>query len=222
MNEQLEVAASDRLSEDVTAWLMRCYESQESWKQKAREVFMACNGDSVLSRTRLAAIVRKYFIEDKPQPEDVECWKDGFEGITIVHVEPPKVSASNAGYVDWLFVADYLLLGCAAITDGYTEENQRRETEFQQVWSSYQLRLVVHDARGLIREHPKASDSDILELLKKTYDKASLANIKEARLLERAAVPHNKPVLPERPDPLPLYKPVYFSSLTDCKQQAAT
>ena len=210
MTEQEAAVSVDRLSENVTAWLMRCYESQESWKQKARDVFMGANGDAALSRVRVAAMVRKYFLEDKPQPEDVKRWKDNFEGITVVHVEPPNVSASNAGYVDWLYVADYLLLGCAAITDEYTEENQRRETEFQQLWSSYELRLAVHDARDLIRAHREMSDGGILELLKKTHEKASLANVKQARHLESTGVPHSKPVRPERPNPLPRYTSVYF------------
>jgi DNA polymerase III epsilon subunit-like protein len=36
------------------------------------------------------------------------------------------------------------------IAEDPTEENQRRDTDFQQLWSSYQIRLAVHDARTLI------------------------------------------------------------------------
>lgn len=219
MIEQDTPVGADRLSDDVIGWLMRCYDSQELWKRRARDVFMNSNGDSVLSRTRVASTVRKYFLDTPPPPEDVKRWKENYEDTESVHVEPPKVSASNAGYVDWLYVADYLLLGCAGITDEYNEENQRRETEFQQVLSSYQLRLAVHDARNLVREQPQLTDDSILDLLRKTHEKASLANMKEARRLERASALHSKPIAPERPDPLRRYNSVFFPSVLEAHRK---
>lgn len=218
MSEQETPPSVDCLTDAVMAWVTRSYDSHESWKQKAREVFMASNGDSVLSRTRVAGIIRRYFVEQKLKVENVRCWRENYDGVTSVRVEPPKISASDAGYVDWLYVADYLLLPCSAITEEYTEENQRRETEFEQLWSSYELRMAVYDARELIRKHPKMDDERIRDLLKKTRKEASLANVKKARRLEKANLPHIEPIPPERPASLPRYESVYFPSVTRPKQ----
>jgi hypothetical protein len=59
----------------------------------------------------------------------------------------------------------------------------------------------------------RLSDDGILKLLKRTSDKASLANVKEARRLESAGTPHAKPVEPERPNPLPRYMSVYLPAI---------
>jgi len=228
MTDQNSPTPCDRFSADVNAWLMRCYETQEAWKKKAREVFMVSNGDSVLSRIRVAAMVRKYFLEERPQAEEVDRWNESYEHIEKVYVEPPSISESNAGYVDWLYVADYLLLACAGITDEITEENQLRETEYQQSWSSYQLRLAAYAARSLIREHPdmdddgvkKLLDERIKELLNDPRKKASNANVQEARRLEAAKLPHVEPMPPERPEPMPRHKSIYFPSVADRNKAA--
>jgi len=226
MTEQNSPTPCDRFSAGVNAWLMRCYETQETWKKKARKVFMDFNGESVLSRIRVAAMVRKYFLEERPQAEEVDRWNEFYEQIEKVHVEPPGISGSNAGYVDWLYVADYLLLACAGITDEITEEHQLRETEYQQSWSSYQLRLAVYAARTLIKEHPqmdddgikKLLDERIKELLNDPRKKASNANVEEARRLDAAGLPHVEPMQPERPKPMPRYKSIYFPSVADCNK----
>lgn len=210
MTEVESKPSSDRFSAEVLEWLMRSYKTQERWKNLARRVFFLSNGDSVLSRNRVAAKVRMHFVEGKPKEEDVEVWEDTYEGTKETRVKPPAVSASNAGYVDWLFIADYLLLPCASPIDQYVEENQRRESEFQQLFSSYQIRLHVHEARRLIQEQPSAEGDEILDSLKKEFDKASLANVKEARRLETLNAPGHKPPEPQKPHLLPLYTPVYF------------
>jgi len=208
----IEVEGIDRLSSAVLGWLTRSYDAHQVWKKRARDVFMASNGDSVLSRTRVAAIVRRYFLEERPASEDVEQWSKGYGGSVQVQVVAPKVSASNASYLDWLFVADYLLLSCAAETEEYQEENQRRETEFQQLLGSYHLRSIIHESRELMAAKPEMDDGEILELLKKGHPKASLANVKEGRRLESQGASRLKPLEPARPDPLPLYKSVHFPS----------
>ncbi len=202
--------ASDRLSDSVLEWIGRTYETMEEWKAKARDVFFSSNGDSNLSRNRVASIVRTHFLESPPKAEDVERWKAGFEEIETVHVTPPKVSASNSAYIDWLYIADYLLLACASPTEQLDEENQRRETEFQNVLGSYNIRLIVHDARETLRHNPTLTDNDVLTAVQKKHSKASMANIKEARRLEKANVFHDVPKEPIRAEPMPRYTALYF------------
>lgn len=213
MTELDSTRASDRHSAEVLDWLMRCYKTQERWKNLARRIFFLSNGDSVLSRTRVAGRVRQHFVEGKPKTEDVERWQESYEGTTKVQIEPPKVSASNAGYVDWLYIADYLLLPCSSPTERFQEENQRRDTEFQQLLGSYQIRMQVHGARGLIEKHADKDDDQILDLLKRDFVKASLANVKEARRLDASNASRNKPLEPEKPPRLDLYASVYFATM---------
>ena len=182
----------------------------EEWKAKAKDVFYSSNGDSNLSRNRVASIVRTYFLETPPKPEDVQRWKTGFEEIETVHVTPPNVSASNSAYVDWLYIADYLLLACASPTEQLDEENQRRETEFQNVLGSYKIRLIVHDAREKLRNETTLTDTDILAAVKKVYPKASMANIKEARRLEKGKVFHAVPKEPIPAEQMPRYTALNF------------
>lgn len=202
--------ASDRLSDSVLEWLGRTYETMEEWKAKARDVFFSSNGDSNLSRNRVASIVRAHFLESPPKPEDVERWKAGFDEIETVHITPPNVSASNSAYVDWLYIADYLLLACASPTEQLDAENQRRETEFQNVLGSYNIRLIVYDAREKLRHDPTLTDNDVLAAVQKKHPKASMANIKEARRLEKANVFHDAPKEPIRAEPMPRYTALYF------------
>ena len=99
-----ESPASDRLSCSVLEWVARTYETMEEWKAKAKDVFYSSNGDSNLSRNRVASIVRTYFLETPPKPEDVQRWKTGFEEIETVHVTPPNVSASNSVHLGLAWV----------------------------------------------------------------------------------------------------------------------
>lgn len=201
---------SDHLSVSVLEWLGRTYETMEEWKAKARDVFFSSNGDSNLSRNRVASIVRTHFLESPPKPEHVERWKAGFEEIETVHVTPPKVSPSNSAYVDWLYIADYLLLACASPTEQLDEENQRRESEFQNVLGSYNIRLIVHDAREMLRQHSTLTDNEVLAAVQRKHSKASMANIKEAQRLEKANVFHDVPKEPVRAEPMPRYTALYF------------
>lgn len=74
-----ESQATDRLSDNVLAWLARTFESMEDWKAQAKDVFFSSNGDPNLSRNRVAAIVRTHFLETPPEPEDVQRWTAGLK-----------------------------------------------------------------------------------------------------------------------------------------------
>lgn len=202
--------SSDRLSEGVLKWITRCYESMEEWKLTAADLFFASNGDSNLSRNRLAAILRSHFLDSPPKAEDVDRWKTGFSEIETVHIVPPKISVSNSPYVDWVYIADYLLLACASPTTRLEDENQRRDTDFQNVMGSYLIRKIVHDARDRMRNDASLPDADILEAIQELDPKASMANIKEARRLEKSQSAHSPPKKPLPSDPMPRYTALYF------------
>ena len=189
---------------EVLGWLARTYEVHQEWIRKARDVFFNSNGDSELSRQRLATIVRTYFIDQKPAPEEVDRWA----GLLPVKekVVPPKVTPSNASYYDWLKVADYLLLPCASLDDEYLAENQRRESDYQQSLGSYTLRMQVNAAREAIRENPADDEVKILAIIQEKHAKASLANVKEAKRLEAKGEPLRNPTEPKRVSEMPRYK----------------
>ncbi len=206
----LELETSDQSTATALEWIARSYESMEEWKKKAREVFYCMNGNSEVTRNRVAAIVRFYFVETPPKAEDVKRWKQGGKETEIVHVVPPKISASNSAYVDWVHVADYLLLPCAALSEELDAENQLREAEYRTAFDSFKIRTMVHDARTLMRETPNATESELLALLTAKHDKAALAHIKEAKRLERANVRYAPPKAPTPSTPMPRYVPLYF------------
>ena len=201
---------SDQSSITALEWFARSYESMEEWKKKAREVFYSTNGNSDVTRNRVAAMVRFYFVETPPKAEDVKRWKTGGKEIETIHVVPPKISASNSAYVDWGYVADYLLLACAALSDELDAENQLRDTEYRTAFDSYRIRTMVHDARTLMREISNATETELLKLLTAKHDKAALAHIKEAKRLERGDVRYAPPKAPTPSTPMPRYVPLYF------------
>ena len=200
----------DRLTSDALQWLVRNYETQEAWKNEAIAIYFGANGDSVLARTKLSARLRKYFLEEGPKTEDVDLWDANFSGSKQVSVSPPKVNASNASYIDWLYIADYLLLGCGSPREDIEDENQKRETEYQQLLSSYQFRLHVHVALQEMEGSSDLDDKAILARIKKDLPKASLANVKEARKFQKESKDYRAPTEPERPEALPLYKSLFF------------
>ncbi|MEX2188606.1 MAG: hypothetical protein WD875_17490 [Pirellulales bacterium] len=209
LNLNLDVA-HDQLTEQLLHWLMRRYETQEAWKEMAQDVFMRSNGDAALSRCRVAAIVRRYCMGERTILRSSRFARSSVELTTGHDDEPVPVTASNAGYVDWLYVADYLLLRCAALSDEYVDENKQREAEFQQLLGSYELRCNVYRARKTIRDNPGLVDADILDAIKLENSSASLANVREARRQERANIAFREPIKPEKPRELERYKPVYF------------
>lgn len=211
---------ADRLSETVLDWLGRSYQTIEEWKAFARGVFFAANGDSNVSRNRVASLVRSHLLESSPTPASVNRWSPGIEVIETVVVSPPKINASNAAYVDWLYVADYLLLACASPSEQLDEENQRRETEYQSVWGSYSIRLVVHAAREEMRRGAGLTDDECLAAIHSRHPKASMANIKEARRLEKTRTALEPPTAPIRAEPMRPYTSLFFGRLPELARDA--
>lgn len=191
-------------------WIARSYQSMEQWKLKGKELFFLLNGQSDATRNRLAAIIRKYFVETPPDTEELSRWKRDSTEQEIIRVDPPKISASNSVYVDWGYLADYVLLPCAAVSEELEAENQRRATEYRQAWESYMIRLAVFDARTILREKPALNDAALLAQLQTKHEKAAAAHVKEARRLERNGVQYAAPVPPVETPAMPRYMPLYF------------
>ena len=205
-----QAQTADRLSDSILKWIARSYESMEEWKTKAKNVFFFSNGESELSRNRVATMIRSHVIEAPQEPEEVRRWKVGLEEIETVKVSPPKVSASNSIYVDWLYVADYLLLACASQMEELDAENERRDAEFRNLKNSYTARSMVYEARKIMQQNHTLSDQEVLATIKKTFPDVVMANIKEARKQEKGDVRHIHPKEPIPPKPMPRYTSVYF------------
>ena len=190
-------------------WINRSHESVEEWKRRAKEVFYSVNGESNVARNRVAAIARDYFLSLSPQPEAVQRWKKGCNEIETIMMQPPKVPASNAAYFDWVHIADFLLLACAA-PDDESSENQTRDSEYRAVLESFRIRNIVFHARKALAANPKSSDDELIESLKSTHPTVALAHIKEARKLQKAGLPNSEPMEPSPPSHVPLFVPIYF------------
>lgn len=207
---EFEAAAESAKDSSVIGWIARTYESMDEWKKKARTVFYASNGDSNLARNRVASIIRSYFMETALTAETVKRWKPGIKEPVPEIVLPPKISASSSAYIDWLCAADYVLLSCASLSEMLAAENQRRETEYQSVLGSYELRMVVYKARLEMKKSPDSSDEMVLSALKLECPDATMANVKEARRLEKSGRKNEIPKKPECANPMPRYVSIYF------------
>lgn len=205
-----DAATSDRLSNRVLHWLARSYETLRQWRDRASDTYLATNGDSALARNRVAFDVRAYFLQGRLAAEKLDKWRPGFESLEEIEVAPPKVSPSNAAYVDWIRVADYLLLGVASPTEPLDRANQQRETEFQAAIGSWRIRQVVYSGATAIRADPELTDQDLLARIKKDQPAASMANIKEARRVSRDGHPLEAPQQPEAAAAMGPYQPLYF------------
>ena len=64
-----EMPASDRLAPQVLGWLARSFETIKEWRAKAAEIFFSSNGDSAVSRNRVAVVVRDYFANESLKAE---------------------------------------------------------------------------------------------------------------------------------------------------------
>lgn len=201
---------SEQSTSTAIEWLARSYESMEKWKRTGKELFFSLNGQSDVARNRLASVIRKYFVETPPVAEDVRRWKRDSTELETIRVTPPKISASNSAYVDWGYLADYVLLACAAVSEELEEENQKRASEYRQSLESYNIRLAVYDARTIIREKKDLNDTDVLTQLQTKHEKAAAAHVKEARKLERNDIRYAPPKSPKESPEMSRYVPLYF------------
>ena len=205
-----ENTGADRLSNGVLQWLARSYETLLHWRDRASDTYLGSNGDSALARNRVAFEIRAYFLQEDLATEKLPRWRPGFESQELLEVTPPKVSPSNAAYVDWIRVADYLLLGVASPTEPLDRANQQRETEFQTAHGSWRIRHVVYCGAVALRDNTDMTDDALLARLKKEHPDASMANIKEARRVARDGHPLQPPQEPPPASTMRPYEPLCF------------
>ena len=130
-----------------------------------------------------------------------------------VHVTPPTINESNAAYVDWLYVSDYLLICCGTARDDIDAENTQRRASFRPVQQSYALRRLVVLALEIMDKSPKIGDDELLAKLQAIDGDESLASaatIKEAKRWAKAAKKPMPPVKPTEPPEMRLYQSLYF------------
>lgn len=199
-------------------WLLRTYQTADEWKRKARDVFFTVNGDSNVARNRVASMVRSYFVDTKLEPEDIQRWKTGENAKESIRVVPPKITVSNATYVDWIYIADFLLLPNCSPTEELEAENQRRDTEFDNALRSYRKRLAVEAAYEIIRSGSTATDKAIADSLSETHPDVSEAAVKIARKQAREKIVEPKSKEPQRAEPMPPYDALYFPRVNASEQ----
>jgi len=201
-------------TEAVCHWLKRSYEISQEWNKVAMEIYLQSQGDSVLARTVMASRVRSHFITDKPQTETIRRWNKGHTEIEDVTITPPKVIESNAAYIDWFYVADYLLLCCGTTRDEFDDVNTVRRAQFRSLLQSYLLRSYVIEAIELMEQDSSLSNDQIVEQLKmkakNEESQPSLATVKEAKRWMRAAEMPTNVIRPEAPAEVELYQSLYF------------
>lgn len=192
----------------VHEWLTKDCPSAEYWKEIGKELYLVSDGDCVLTRHRLADVLRRSISKLQPGPVTYEKWKDDFSEITKVEIESPGIGATNDAYVDWLRIADYLLLAAASTWPKLDEENQRRRTMYDQARRGYEARTIVKAVAAYLEEHPKAPDGDIQAALKHDVGQVHIAQAKKV-------TPHTsgREIVeqgPEMPAQIERYKPLYF------------
>ncbi len=210
----------------VLQWIARSYESYRRWRERGREIYLACNGEARLARVRIAAEVRQAVASADPRSEGDEepCDLPLLEGATADASLP---SAARLLYVDWVLVADYVLLACREPFAALIQENTRRKEEYRRMWESFIRRRWVIAARKLMRRDAERTVEEILAALKTRHPRITRANVLEARRQERAGVPLRRPFRPSRPRLLRPYSPVYFTDAAtkpaaDTKSETAT
>lgn len=190
-------------------WLKRSFKTSEEWADKATHIYLDANGDDALSRTILATEIRRHFIADSPGSEEIDRWNEGHTETERVLVVAPKITEANAAYVDWLYVADYLLLCCGTPRDEFDEVNTGRRGMHGKLAQSHRLRSLVAEAIKLLEADDGIDDERAVEQLKKIDKDASFATLKEARRWLKAKARPLPSAEPAEPPMIGLYKSIY-------------
>lgn len=193
----------------VLEWIARSYQSLENWKKEAENIFYSLNGQSEAARNRLALKLRDYFSNETLSVEEVKRWNRNHTFIETVRVTPPKISATRLAYIDWCYVADYLLLSCAVESASILVENQRRANESRIMIASYDILCAIFEARKIINGDSGFSNQQVLKMVKKIKDCVTLTHIQEARRQERNCEPLVQPRIPPVSVPMARYTAIY-------------
>ena len=116
-------------TDEMVGWLYRDFESYENWKARGREIFLQVDGSSDGARKTLASDLCKYACGEKRKLVNVRNWREDLSEIVVHRVKPPDVSTSNCKEIEWLEIADYILLAASGGWEGIQIDNQRRSAE---------------------------------------------------------------------------------------------
>ena len=187
----------------ICHWLKRSYETKQVWEKVSVDIYISAQGIPVLARTELAGQLRSHFKNEDLATETLKLWNKSHTTIVNVEVIPPKINDSNAAYIDWLYVADYLLICCGTPRAEFDDINTTRRAQYRSVLQSYFLRKFVIDAIDILRSDPARLDIEIVKQLKiqagENEIQPSLVTVKEAKRWLRAGVTPTEPKKPEPP-----------------------
>jgi hypothetical protein len=169
--------------EKVLDWITKDYESHTYWKNLGKEMFLVSNGDSVLTRHRVADALRRSISGHPTTPVTVSRWNDDFTAILAIEVDPPAIAVANQLYVDWIQIADYVLLAAAASFERLEEENQRRKEAFDRARNGYEARRLVGLVTEFLEQNPEASEDAVIAASRELNLDVKKAHIALARKL---------------------------------------
>jgi len=194
----------------VLDWITKDFETCEYYKNVGKELYLVSNGDSVITRYRLADLMRRNMSKLQPRPVKYQTWNDDYTEIITVEMTPAEITTANEAYVDWLRLADYLLLAAAGPSEKLDQENQRRRTMYEASQRGYQARKIVESVAKYLKENPEATDKDIKSALNDDGREVLQIHIQQAKKIPS---PHGREIIeqpPEAPAEIGSYKTLYF------------
>lgn len=165
----------------VHEWITKDYITAEYWKDIGKELYLAASGDSNLTRHRLADVLRRSFSKLQQGTVTYERWNDDFSAIVKIEIDTPEIGTSNDAYVDWLRIADYLLLAAASTWPRLEEENQRRKTMYDQALRGFETRKAVMVVAEHLKANPESTDGDIQAAVNREGFEVAQSHVAQAR-----------------------------------------
>lgn len=191
----------------VMEWISKDFESYSYWTNLGQEMFLFANGNCEVTRYRVADALRRSVTRQPPGQVQVQRWNDDFSSIVTIDVEPPAVTVANQLHVDWIRIADYVLLAAKDPFDRLDDENQRRKELGDWVTNSFEKRQLARKIKAFIAENPELSDDQVIEAMRKENKDVLKANIVLARKLADSNLDELEPTPLEA---IAGYKSLYF------------
>jgi hypothetical protein len=195
----------------VHEWITKDYPTSESWKEIGREIYLASNGNCALARHRLADALRRSISKLQTGPTTYQRWNEDFSAIVTLEIESPGISTSNDAYVDWIRIADYLLLSAASTWPRLEDDNQRRKTMYDLSRRGFDARMIVKAVAEYLKENPQAKDADVRDALTAKGIEVGQIHISQAKKITRhtggVEIVEQEPELPTQ---IERYKALYF------------
>ncbi len=197
----------------VLDWITKDYDTWEYWKRIGMDLHIACNGDSALTRYRLADLMRRSMSKLPHGPIEFQTYNDDCTGKITITIDPSEITASNEVYGDWLRLADYMLLAAAAPWPKLDEENQRRRAIHEQYQRGYEARMIVEAVAEYSKDHPRASEKEIRTALNRDGREVLQIHIQQAKKIPVPGGNYGREIVevpPQPPAELKPYSNLYF------------